>query len=53
MGWALEHAVVVDDDARRFLPAVLQGEEGVICGGRDVLFLRCEDSEHTALFVKL
>ena len=49
----LEDAVVVDDDARRLLPAVLQGKERIVCGRGDRLLFGGKDAEHAALFVNV
>ena len=48
-----EHPVVVDDDARRFLPAVLQGEKSVVSEMRDVRLMIGKYPENAAFFVDL
>ena len=48
-----KQAVVVDDDTRALLSAVLEGVERVVGIGRDVRFLRRKDAEHAAFFVNV
>ena len=48
-----EQAVVVDDDTRALLSAVLEGVERVVGIGRDVRLLRRKDAEHAAFFVNV
>ena len=45
-----EYAVVVHDNAAAFLPAVLEREESVICGGCDIGYLRTDHAENAAFF---
>ena len=48
-----EQAVVIDDDTRALLPAMLEGVERVVGIGRDVRLLRRKDAEHAAFFVNV
>lgn len=47
------NSVVVDDDTRALLSAVLEGVERVVGIGRDVRLLRRKDAEHAAFFVNV
>ena len=45
-----ENAVIIDGNAGRFLPSVLQSKQRVVSGEREILFYRRPDSEYAALF---
>ena len=47
----IEHAVVVDDDARGLLPAVLERKQRIVSRGSDLLRLGRKNAEHAAFFV--
>ena len=46
-----ENTVIVDDDATRLLPPVLERIEGKVSRMRDVCSLRFEDAEDAAFFM--
>ena len=46
----LKQSVIIDNDAARFLPAVLQRKQSVISGARHIGSFRGKYAEHTAFF---